>query len=56
MNVQDELERAWKNAWSVEPTYPDDLEYIGMITKYGTMFMFYKDKSGGYWYKSKTEK
>lgn len=56
MSISEELEIAWENAWSIEPRRPSELEYIGVISKNGTMYIFYKDKDGGYWYNSKKEK
>lgn len=48
-----ELEMAWKEARSfVEKYPPNEAEYIGTITKGNTNFLFYKEKSGTYWYKS----
>lgn len=55
MTVFEELQKAWEKARSVEPVYPDELEYIGMLVKKGTMYMFYRDPSGAYWYKSKRQ-
>lgn len=49
----EELEKAKKNAWSVEPRNPDDLEYVGMLVENGRMYLYYKNREG-YWYKSKS--
>ena len=32
-----------------------DLVYIGMVTKSGRDFLFYRDQEGNYWYDSKPE-
>lgn len=53
-----ELETAWANAYSfTEKNRPDDMKYIGKITKTFKAgrkdFLFYKDKSGNYWYESR---
>lgn len=51
MIITEEMEQARKKAWSVEPRYPDNLEYIGMEIKNGRMYRYYKNAEG-YWYKS----
>lgn len=53
-----EIEKAWSNAYSfTEKNRPDDMEYIGKVTKYFKQgnkdFLLYKDAHGEYWYESK---
>lgn len=52
--VETELKKAWEEAYSLRGT-ETDLTYIGMITRSGRDFLFYRDREGNYWYDSKPE-
>lgn len=56
-----ELELAWTKAYSIENMQAHgaegrETEYIGTIIKNRTSYLFYKDSTGAYWYRSKKAK
>lgn len=52
--METELKKAWEEAYSLRGG-ETDLVYIGMVTKSGRDFLFYRDREGNYWYDSKPE-
>lgn len=50
----DEVERAGKEAFSIESCPPDSgpLEYVGMKQRGERVSLYYKDQKGRYWYKT----
>lgn len=56
-SLEEELEKAWSNAYSIESRKaPGRIDYIGSLVKGDRMYLFYKDKDNRYWYRSKIQK
>lgn len=55
--MPDELEIAWKNAYSIENMAAHgaagrQINYIGTVERGTRLYLFYRDSSGAYWFKN----
>lgn len=55
--MPDELEIAWKNAYSIENMAAHgatgrQMNYIGTVERGTRLYLFYRDSSGAYWFKN----
>mgnify|MGYP005762709097 CR=1 FL=1 len=52
---EEELEKAWEEARSIESTKEDDgrMEYIGEIRKRNRIYRFFRSDNGKYWYSTR---
>lgn len=55
--MSSELEIAWKNAHSFSGKLPPNgASYIGTVNAVNREYLFYKDTSNQYWYKSSNKR